>query len=72
MITLPLPNDMTRCLAHGDYVDEWCHKRDTCARHLTIREDSMNVYGFLQYRACSNEVMASYIPIEGFPAKDEG
>jgi len=71
MITLPLPNDMARCLAHGERVGDWCHKRDTCARNLTIREDGHDVTEPPHYRACSSDIMASYIPIEGFPAKDE-
>ena len=71
MITLPLPNNMARCLAHGEFVGDWCHKRDTCARNLTIREDEHDAMYSAMYRACTSDIMAAYIPIEGFPAKDE-
>lgn len=69
MITLPLSRDINRCLAHGHLEGEWCDRREHCARHLTIRFDSTHVPAC--YRACSSDLMAAYIPITGFPPKDE-
>lgn len=68
-ITLPLLRDINRCLAHGHNEGEWCERRDHCARHITIRHDTGSVPAC--YRACSSDLMAAYIPIEGFPPKDD-
>lgn len=69
MIALPLSRDINRCLAHGHLEGEWCDRRERCARHLTIRLDAAPVPAC--YRACSSDLMSAYIPIAGFPPKDE-
>jgi len=71
MITLPLNPEITRCLAHGQREREWCDRADNCARHLTIHCDPMPPEGEISpnavYRACSSDLMAGYLPMEGFP-----
>ena len=68
-MNLPLPPDYDRCLAHPfEYTRraaplEWCHLRDTCARHQTIKVD-----GFCPWIAkpclCSDERKLMYIEAE--------
>ncbi len=77
MIKLPLPADMKRCLGHPEgwqavqAPDQWCPERETCARHKTIAVDPFDGTCTVVPRACVSELMAAYIPIEGFPARDE-
>jgi hypothetical protein len=60
---------MNRCLAHGHTAGEFCERANNCARNVSIRHDVVPVPA--QYRACSSDLMAGYIPLEGFPPKDE-
>lgn len=64
-VTLPLPEEMQRCLAHGLYQGDTCHQADKCARHVTIRHDVTTITPM--YRACNPETMALFVPVDGFP-----
>lgn len=66
-IKLPLPPDFSRCLAHDDKVGEWCERRYLCARHETIKYDQPSIEANTKMRACTSELMAGFLPIEGFP-----
>lgn len=68
-IKLPIPADVTRCLAHGSKVGEWCQHNETCARHITIRHDSAetNKTSDVRYTVCSDERYMLYMPINGMP-----
>jgi len=69
MITLPLLPAVNRCLAHGKMQGDTCEKADQCARHVSIRHDATPVPAY--YSACSDDKFIAYIPIAGFPPKDE-
>lgn len=82
MITLPLNKNIVRCLAHGHREREWCDRAENCARHLTLRHDPIPKNGQTDaakiacetttvYRACQTDLMAGYMPLEGFPKDDE-
>lgn len=70
-ITLPLPPDVARCLAHGDTVGDWCNLRYRCARHETIKYDPASIDATTKMRACTSEMMAGFLPTEGFPDAEE-
>jgi hypothetical protein len=77
MIDLPLPDHLTRCLAHPEgwkvkrSPDQWCDRRNHCARHQTIAVDPFDGTSDVVPRACTSELMSQHIPLEGFPPKDE-
>jgi len=77
MIDLPLPDHLTRCLAHpeGHKAKQapaaWCDRRENCARAATIAVDPFDGSSVVVPRACTSELMSQHIPLEGFPAKDE-
>lgn len=69
-ITLPLPETINRCLAHGDKVGEWCDRRLTCACHETIKHDR-GLNTATAYRKCMTDAFAAYLPVDGFNTEDE-
>lgn len=68
-ITLPLPDTMARCLAEGHIHPQKCERASHCARYLSIELDTEPV--MVRNRACSSDLMAAYIPIDGFPTEDD-
>jgi len=67
---IALPNDVSRCLAHGNKVGEWCEKRHQCARHESIKTDRTAVPTI--YRACDfTGNFLLHIPLEGFSKTEE-
>ena len=71
-ITLPLPMDVARCLAHGDRAHEWCDQRYQCARHETIKHDKQHDPDRVYYRVCQTDLMAGYLPLDGFDDDADG
>ena len=72
MIALPLNKDIQRCLAHGNRDREWCEQANNCARHVTLRHDPVLDPQITPLcRACSSDLMAGYMPLEGFQKDDE-
>lgn len=69
-IPLPLDPSINRCLAHGDKPGDWCERRYQCACHETIKHD-FGINAPAAYRKCSSDHFAAYLPLEGFPDKDE-
>lgn len=71
MIELPLPPGLTRCLGRISVRPrQYCGLVDECARHITIRHDSAKSSPPVKDLCCSNEDLALYIPLAGFPPKD--
>lgn len=61
---LPLPTDYARCLAHTAHKNEWCPRRDTCARHLTIRHDKLDGSLHVKERLCVSSEFEQFAPVE--------
>ena len=67
---LPLPTDYARCMAHPPGYSlraapiDWCHLRDTCARHQSIMVDVFEEPYSLQPCLCSDELKRFYIEAE--------
>ena len=66
-MNLPLPPDFARCLAHPfEYTRraaplEWCHLREECARHQSIKVDVFDSTYNVQPCLCSDETKCFYI-----------
>lgn len=77
MIALPLPDHLTRCLAHpeGHKAKQapaaWCDRRDTCARAATIAVDPLDGTSVVVPRACTGDLMSQHIPLDGFQNDDD-
>lgn len=72
MIELPLPPGLTRCLGRVSIRPlQYCGLIDECARHVTIRHDKPDGTCHVKEHCCSDENLGLYIPLEGFPARDE-
>lgn len=61
MINIPLPADYTRCLAHTAHKNEWCPRRETCARHLTIRHDKFDGSLHIKERLCVSSEFEQFV-----------
>lgn len=68
-IALPLNRSVNRCLAYGHAAGEQCERRDDCATHQTIKHDVVPVPAV--YRKCSTDLMVGFVPMAGFPDRDE-
>ena len=66
-MTIPLPTDYARCLAHPrDYTAKaapkaWCEHLSTCARHQTIKSDVHT--GIVIPRLCVDLDKSFYIEV---------
>ena len=66
-MTLPLPTDYARCLAHPrDHTakaapKDWCEHLATCARHQTIKVDVHT--GIVVPRLCHERDKSFYIEV---------
>lgn len=69
-VHLPLDVAINRCLAHGHFVGDWCAKRYECACHETIKHD-IGLSVPAAYRKCNSDRFISFIPLTGFPSRDE-
>lgn len=71
-IALPLPKEIQRCLGHGHRDREWCEQINNCARNVTLRHDPawQDEPPVTCFRSCSSDLMAGYMPLEGFPKDD--
>ena len=69
-MNIPLPSDYTRCLAHPfEYTrraapTEWCHLREECARHQSIKVDVPHVTNSVSPCLCTCERKLMYIEAE--------
>lgn len=64
MSNLPLPADYVRCLAHTHQRNEWCPRRETCARQITIRHDRFGPPLYVKERLCVSSEFESFVAIE--------
>lgn len=64
-VALPLPDGMTRCLAHGDSPHDWCERRGECAAHETIKHDGAGSQ-LVVYRKCQTDSYVGFVPMGGF------
>lgn len=64
MSNLPLPADYVRCLAHTHKRNEWCPRRETCARTITIRHDRFGGSPHVKERLCVSNEFEQFIAIE--------
>lgn len=62
---LPLEANIQRCLGHGHKPREWCDRINDCARNATLQHDG--TANNISNRACTSDLMAGYIPLDGFP-----
>ena len=64
MSNLPLPADYVRCLAHTHMKNEWCPRRETCARQITIRHDRLGPPLYVKERLCVSNEFESFVALE--------
>jgi len=64
MSNLPLPADYVRCLAHTHQRNEWCARRETCARQLTIRHDRQSRPVSVHERLCVSNEYEMFVCVE--------
>lgn len=64
MSNLPLPADYVRCLAHTPNHNEWCTRRETCARQLTIRHDRQSQPVSVHERLCVSNEFEMFVAVE--------
>lgn len=64
MTSIPLPADYTRCLAHTAHKNEWCPRRETCARHLTIRHDKFDGSLHVKERLCVSSEFEQFVAVD--------
>lgn len=64
MSNLPLPADYVRCLAHTHQRNEWCPRRETCARQLTIRVDRFDGSLHIKERLCVSNEFEQFVAVE--------
>ena len=64
MSNLPLPADQTRCLAHTHQRGEWCQRRETCARQLTIRHDRYFQPVTVHERLCISNEFEMFVAVD--------
>ena len=64
MSNLPLPADYVRCLAHTARRNEWCPRRETCARQITIRHDRFDGSLIVKERLCVSSEFESFVAID--------
>ena len=62
-MNLPLPADYIRCLAHTANKNEWCPRRDTCARNITIRHDKFDGSLRVKERLCVGIEFGSFVDV---------
>ncbi len=67
-MSLLLPAEETRCLAHGQPtggkgLSFWCDRRDECARHVSIRTDPFDGTCVVQSRLCVDGGKDHFIPL---------
>jgi hypothetical protein len=68
-MTIPLPNDYTRCLGHPrDHSGKgtpksWCEHIKTCARHQTISFDNPSIQINIIPRLCIDLDKSFYIEV---------
>lgn len=68
-VQLPLPDSMTRCLAHGRAPKDWCERRHECAAHETIKHDIGGEQPVV-YRKCQTDSYVGFVPMGGFAVSD--
>ena len=64
MPAFPLDDDFIRCLAHTTHKCDWCPRRDSCARNLTIRHDSPSCPAQVRPRLCTSDNYEMFIAVE--------
>ena len=64
-VALPLPDGMTRCLAHGASPKDWCERRLECAAPETIKHDIGGEQPVV-YRKCQTDSYVGFVPLGGF------
>ena len=64
MSTMPLDASYTRCLAHTHQRNEWCPRRETCARQISIRHDNDYTNLHIKERLCVSNELESFVSLE--------
>lgn len=63
-MNLPLNASYIRCLAHTAQKNEWCPRRETCARNITLRHDRFDGSLIVKARICVSDEFESFVGLD--------